>query len=776
MKRILTVLFAAMIAVLTCGAALADEIGSIDMFDDAYMQEYGLCDSNGRLYFQSVDWDNSTCYAYLTDMAVYVCEPGGAPQKLCTLPSEPENFYLIDGTLKDDEIAQLYETVTYIAAYHGAVYGYNVYSGGWGVIDESGIHWNESRLDFSCLFHEDSFYPDRIVRSFMTDRALIVLAYMQDAYGDFAYALCSFDLQTGKCRKYTVNGLCGACRGSEGELLCLLSQDETYSLGTLDMTTGKTAAVDVAVDIQAPDGELGGLAYDADAGAIYLSANGKVYRSLHGQRFEPVSEVRTTYITSETRAWTLPDGRYVLMLDGMHIRAEEAINDRQLTFCGGLQPDAMNLYQQKYPDVILNVRDQADAQALATGITTQDDAVDIYILQADYTFTSMKNKQLAASLSASELIAADVGQMDSAIQRVLCDDAGNVVAYPEALMLWRYGINEGYWHMFWPDRPLPETFCEVLDAWMDWERDWAQDYPGLGFIGEDFDYAQWVEKIIRLYVMQHDTDGLPDLDAPALKSALEKLREVYEIRVSAGRTVHGEPDPQIANDSETGPGFIFYVTLHDAMFPDALVQYRGTDDYLYGLPKGEFRWLPLTFDGNSAMDTDGRMNVYVVNPYSRHLEDALHFIECMTEIEAAPYLHYAIHPDVNEPLEDAHYEEMRARYTGMREMYQSAIDAAQADNRDTEKLENELRYYDAWLAEDGYRWRISSEAIRQYREMISEKPLNVHAESPYIGAGDASTLVFIRSACDRYADGNLSLDAMLREISSRAQMICAENQ
>lgn len=174
MKHITKVLFIAIITILTCSIAQAEENGLIDMFDDAYMQEYGLCDSNGRLYFQSVDWDGSTCYAYLTDMAVYTCEPGNAPQKLCVLPNEPDNFYLIDGTLKDDEIAQLYETVTYIAADRGVVYGYNVYSGGWGIIDDDSIHWNENRLDFSCLFHEDVFYPDRIVRGFMTDQALVI--------------------------------------------------------------------------------------------------------------------------------------------------------------------------------------------------------------------------------------------------------------------------------------------------------------------------------------------------------------------------------------------------------------------------------------------------------------------------------------------------------------------------------------------------------------------------------------------------------------------------
>lgn len=777
MKRMLTLFFTVLLAVLSCGFALADETDAIDMFDDAYMQEYGLCDSNGRLSLRSVEWDGSTCYAYMTDGAVYLCEPGQAPQKLCALPVAPENFGLTGGTLTADEMAQLDETVTHIAVNGGVVYGYNVYSGGWGVMDENGMHWNENRLDFSCLFREDDSSPDRIVRSFIVDRALVVLAYTQDAYGGYGYAIISFDPETGESKKYTVEGLCGACRGAGSALICLFSREDAYSLCTLDIADGKTAPVDVAVDMQTPEGGLGGLAYDADADAIFLSANGKVWRSLRGQRFEAVSEVQTVNITNDACAWTLADGRYVLFLDGgMHIRGEDEITGRQLTFSGSLQPAARNLYQSRHPDVILNFIDQADTESLTRNILIQDDTVDIYILQADYTFTSMKSKGLAASLSASEIIAADVAQMDSAVQGVLCDDAGNVLAYPESLMLWRYGINAGYWRMLWPDRPLPETFGEVLDAWIDWERNLAQDYPGLGFDGEDFDYAQWVEEIIRIYVMQHDAGGLPDLNAPALKSALEKLREICEIRVSEGRTVHGEPDPQLATDSETGPGLIFYITLSDAMDADAPVQYRTADDYLYGEAKGEFVWLPLSFGAEPLKNTDGRMSLYVVNPYSKHMEEALSFMECMTEVQAAPYLYYAIHPKVNAPLEDANYEETRARYAGMQEMYQKAIETAKADGRDTEELETELRYYEAYLAEDGYRWKIAPETIRRYRAMISEKPLNVHAALLYIAAGDTVSMGLIRSACDRYADGSLSLDTMLQEISSKMEMICRENR
>lgn len=139
---------------LVCGWALAEEeTDNLDVFNKAFMQENGLCDENGqRLYLQDMDWDGDLCYAYLTDWCVYTYTPGGEVQKLCALPEAPEGFFYDPESMSEEETEQLGGTVTYITAWEGALYGCNVYSGRWGVIDEEGVHWEESRLNFSCLF------------------------------------------------------------------------------------------------------------------------------------------------------------------------------------------------------------------------------------------------------------------------------------------------------------------------------------------------------------------------------------------------------------------------------------------------------------------------------------------------------------------------------------------------------------------------------------------------------------------------------------------------
>ena len=271
-----------LLLLLCAGGALAESDGNLDVFDDAFMKEHGLVDATGaRLYIQDMDWDGDTCYAYLTDMGVYTYTPGGEPEKLCTLPPAPENFYARVGGLTDEDLELLHNTVTYISVWDGTLYGYNVYSGRWGAIDGEGVHWRDSRLNFSCLFHEDSFFPDRIANSFMTDDALYVLADSPNEQGEYVYAVFAFGLEDGTSERYDCDGLLGgACRGEKGELL-LLTRFSESEYGTLcfNMDSGESFPMGAYFGFQVQEDLVGGLAYDISTDTIYVAANDLIYAS-----------------------------------------------------------------------------------------------------------------------------------------------------------------------------------------------------------------------------------------------------------------------------------------------------------------------------------------------------------------------------------------------------------------------------------------------------------------------------------------------------------------
>ena len=771
-----------LLLLLCAGGALAESDGNIDVFDDAFMKEHGLVDANGaRLYIQDMDWDGDTCYAYLTDMGVYTYTPGGEPEKLCTLPPAPENFYArVDG-LTDEDLELLHNTVTYISVWDGTLYGYNVYSGRWGAIDGEGVHWRDSRLNFSCLFHEDSFFPDRIANSFMTDDALYVLADTQDEYGDLVYALFSFDLSDGTSKRYDHEGLLGGiCRGEKGELLLLAYFPDYEEFGTLlfQMDSGEFCTVGPYFDFPIEEDFVGGFAYNEKTDTMYVAANDLIYASTNAEEYTPFAPLDTSGMMQDIRAWALSDGRYAILFDGIHIRERDDQEFAQLNLSTYLiYPSTRQLFKDMYPNVKLNEQDTMDQQTIIDYLLTGDDTIDVYSMPLNYAFNLIKEKGLAVSMSGSEVIEADVARMDEQVQSALRDAQGNIVAYPagDRVELANYGIHEGYWRMAFGDRPLPTTFEEVLDAWIEWEEnDLIEEYPMLGFeISEGFSYENWVRRFITIYIRQHDADGEPNLGAPELRTVLEKLARLAEVRQQHGRGISGESDGDRALSSETGDtAFIFNPSSQVAMEGD---DHWVTMGNVYDQYPGDVTWLPLTFEKDAKQYTDASMYVYFINPHSWHKEEALQFIECMTNPRAIPRVYYAVHPDMNEPLENEDYEEVKAWYERQCEEYRAGIKTAKAQDKDTSELERQLSNYENWLASDEGRWEISQKTIDAYRQMVAEKPLNLHMTSPYLYAMTIGESSFVNTLCGQYAQGGMPLDLFLPKLSSRLNMITLED-
>lgn len=784
MKKALA-LFVSVICIMTllnC-TAFAESEKNIDVFDDSFKLEHGLTDADGMsLYIKAAEWDGNILYAYMTDNSVYTYEPGGAPKKLCELPPMPEDLYLIYDSMNDADIDRLHSSVTDIAAYNGSLYGLNVYSGKFGIIDGDGVHWNDTELNTQCLFSYDYFFPDTIFRCFLTDKELFAFVSLSEPEDDTFFTIYGFDLSSGESRKLGVEGLCAANRMDEDTLLCMTQLNYgDYRFCTLDLATGNTEDIDLTIDIFPLMGDIGGLAYDPNTDAIFIAANNRVYRSVSGNSFEVFAGMPTEYIYPQVKAWILPDGRYALYFDAMHIREESEVvtelDENQLTFSGSPEYSKQMAYQNENPDMKLVFYNWMTSDDIARLLITRDESIDIYIAPADYAFASMKEKGLAAPLSSSEIIKNDVMSMDESIRSALCDKDGQIVAYPERLLIQKYEINEGYWTMLWPERPLPNTFDEVLDAWIDWERELSQDYPGVGFIDMNFDYADWIYTLVRAYVMQNDSVALPDLQSDALKSALGKLKQIRDIRVSEGRGItFDEFDPQLDYESETGPGLIFRIQSSWPLTARRQTSTAHSSEYLYGVLKGNCTERHLTFGDSSDAQTDAALRVFVVNPYSRNADKAIRFIECMTGVEADYRLYYAIHPNENEPYEDPSYEATLQRYKEMQEKYSDAIQKAKDAGGDYADLEYFLSYYNDWIEDEGSRWLVSEDTLAQYRAMVSAAPINVHAASPYVGDRDSAAGAILTEVCQRYAAGGMTVDGFLNEIAQKMKMIYLENQ
>ena len=441
-----------------------------------------------------------------------------------------------------------------------------------------------------------------------------------------------------------------------------------------------------------------------------------------------------------------------------------------LTYCGNLIPhDAMDKLLENDPDLqIRYIDDYIGASAVVQALTNHDAAVDVYRIPADYVYARMMDKRLAADLSVSEILSADAQAMDPRILELLTDEEGRLRAYPAEISIQRWYVSEGLWHLVWGDEPIPTTVEALLNAWLDWETNYADDYPEVAFL-EGFTYTEWCRRLVELYALQYEQPGeYLDLNAPALRTALDLLDQINDVRRRANRATTNE-------DYEDG--WMEYAPIFTrGMGEQVMESYwnfdSGIDPHLYGVEWTKLSPLPLTFAEGDPLKYHGSMEVYVVNPYSEHQETALKFIEYATYLESDPYIAYATHPHLTEPVEDPSHERWVTSFR--EEVARIEAELTTAEPADIPELRDQmtLASFSLEQAEEN-RWLISTEDMEAYRAISDQ--IDYHTRSFFVGSRNEAATV-IRELCSRYCAGSMSMDGFLKELSNRLSMMIQENQ
>lgn len=441
-----------------------------------------------------------------------------------------------------------------------------------------------------------------------------------------------------------------------------------------------------------------------------------------------------------------------------------------LTFCGGTIPfDVRNKLLEDNPGLQIKfIDDYIGASDVVQALTNHDSTVDVYEIPADYVYARILDKKLAADLSVSEVLTADAQTMDSRILGLLTDDEGHLRAYPASMSMQRWTISEGLWRLIWGDEPLPTTIEALLTAWLDWETNYADDYPQMEFL-EGFTYTEWCRRLIEFYAMQYEQPGeYLDLNAPALKTALELLGKINDVRRRNNRATTGADYAE--GWAETAP--IISLGMGEQIMESYWSFDSGIDPYLYDVDWTRLSVLPLTFAEGDPLKYHASMDVYVINPYSEHQEMALKFIECATYLESSPYVAYAIHPQLTEPIENPNHERWVTIFREELERIESAL--AAAEPADVPELQDELTRATFQLEQlEKGRWLISTEDMEAYRAISDQ--LDFHTRSFFVGSRNEAAAV-IRELCERYCAGSMSMDVFLDELAGRLSMMIQENQ
>lgn len=436
----------------------------------------------------------------------------------------------------------------------------------------------------------------------------------------------------------------------------------------------------------------------------------------------------------------------------------------------GIIPWEMDqLFASACPDITLESQWGNNTEAfISQALTNRDSTFDVLVIGANYVYSRMLDKGLLGDLSASDALTADMLTLDPAILSLLTDADGRLRAYPANISLSQWRINEGFWRLIFGDQPIPSTMEELLTAWLAYETDYADDYPGLDF-NENFTYEYLCERIIREYALQYEVPGEAlDLNTPALRRALELLAQINDVRKRAGKATTAE-------DYENGWAEVATIVNYgsgEQVMAQRLNLDSGLAPELYGVPVVDDTPMPLAFAAGDPIKINAKMDVYVINPYSEHQEAALRLIECAALADSNPYVTYAIHPQWTEPVLNPNYDLFMGIYLEEKASLEARL--AEADPADVADLRDELALCQYHIEQlERIRWAISTEELEAYRAISGQ--LDFHVQSVWTGSGTNAQSV-IRETCARYAAGTMSLDMFLRELSDRMGMIIQENQ
>ncbi len=724
------------------------------LFDGTYMHSAGLYDEGVKSIY-TVTYVGDTCYAYLDDESLRFCQPDGTLAFFCQLPKA--------------STTEIEDIVTNIATDGSVLYGWNLYSGKIGSVDEAGIHWQDVPLQIHNLHPYGDMEAYRIAGSFVRSHVLYVFVSMTEYQAETAYAFYAYDLMTGQSTTYTIPHAVGVCPGEQDQFFFLCRDNGQWSVQMLNTSTNAVAST--ALDLSAFSAEdvLCGLAYDADAKNLYFACNNAVYTAgADGVPFQ-AAVIPTNGCMSESGAWVLSGNRYALCsMVGLNIVSLDAAEKEpsQLTIQGMSSTKVNEMFQSAYPDTLLIRSYEAiSADALSTKLLTQDDTVDIYMVQVDATYTGIKAKGYFASLAGSALLQQACQDLSEPILEAITENEV-LVAYPASLRFSTFGVNLDYWQLVFGDDPLPETMEDLLDAWILYEESYADEYPLLD-IWYGFDEEALCRAFITHYIASHKDAASTLASDASLRAVLEKLNQVAQIRRAHQRTLT-EWD---ADESEGKATVFSLFTTRDAMYQNPSFYVNTQENLVYDISIFQYTPLSLVWEKDGEEQVIGSMTVYVVNPYAKHQQEAVRYIECAAQLEANPYLYYALHTTMTEPYEDPTFPARVQTLTENVERIEAQLQDEDLDADTRFDLEAELSYDQRILQEqDKRKWLISADTIATDRALLNHMRLNL--TNAYLPPMTSSSE--IEQLCSRYVSGNLTLDMFLKTLANALEMITLE--
>lgn len=554
---------------------------------------------------------------------------------------------------------------------------------------------------------------------------------VDDAEGTALYRLD----EEGEPEDFLLPDIWEAVPYKDGKILALQIAADTRILA-VDAKSGDYEALGSE---QLEAGGVFGIAYDEGSDAIYFTQNGNVYELnaqleaaqrgsipfsgayLHAQAHVE-GGVYTAQVGGETYTSKLRREGEQRVLNIVEVRT---YYDYDL-----FTPQEMkNAFAKRYPDVKVNVSQRYEtADLLINALVDTDSPVDLLLVPARAA-RILARKGYCKPLDASEALTAQAKRLYPCILDA-ATYADELIGWPHMTALGTWNVKPHYWQETLGDTPYPST----VDGWLDLRAEWQSDDYALFHNGDLLIY-DLVRRYIQLY---EETDAPMNYDTPQFR---QMLRQIVDYEPSGARN----------------------------SVVDASGDYMDVQDMLVDSEGATLPIAPPVYEVGQAQRIELMTQLLIVPQNAAEPELALDFLECMAQ-NLDPVMERKLFADATGPVRNKTYEASKAFYVEQIEKSEAEM-AKETDPVKQADWQEIIDSDELALIELEDEWLISEASLARYKGFMEHAFVASESRLDYFDYYVKDGLgTIIQEMIERYHDGQLTIDEMVRTLNKRSQM------
>ena len=606
--------------------------------------------------------------------------------------------------------------------------------------------------------------------------------------------LNSFDLSSGEETEYSVKHVKSMSSYKDGKLILVIQDDEKIygsdnpeegraKLVVFDPATDSTQEIGPLYIEEEPKNFYSAIFYDENRDAVmYFKDSGLMLRR-EDAGAEKCAHFAMSFSVSGHSSYTrLPNNNIALIMNNvLYVQSIDPADlpTKSLVVYNGYSNNHDYATKQML-DTAITMYDGgwfSSAQELGQALVSGENNIDIFMLDAgNMDLNSIINKGYALDLSAAKGVSEFVDSLYPYIKDACVKD-GKIYAVPTQLIYHTFSQNL----LLMEDLKInpPKTFGDMCDTLANWysDEERAAEYN----FCEDYDVKNFMWHVLfSLYANHVYLSGEEmKLDTPVFRNMVEQLN-------NALKDVPPPVDYEMEQDPE---GFFEKPTLFGThpleLYPIAAKEdnrrrielyksnpafaendsYKQSDSYAY---PSDPMILKATADSPDGFAMD--MLLVFVNSKTQDPENALRYIEnyILGYMEQDKI---SLCKDYAEPKINKYYEKSMENQKQYIDSIKKEIEKAEgAEKTELEKdLAREEVNYQLSLEGIG-KYQFSKEAIEEYKSYLNNVYLLDYYRSMFT---DQEQILTIRN---RFMDGQMDLDAFIKETDAKLKLIKLENQ